>query len=156
MAPLPPTAVALCVMLLLAASCAAVARATAPARVHVATRPPAVVAAERVVVARRAAAAAAVGVVVLLATSWLVLAALAAAMVATWGRLLHDDRAAEERERVEGIAKWLEDLRDTLRGCLEFVAVAIDHRVAGGGVGAQRLFLIGRGARLDVRDGRAE
>ncbi len=116
MAPLPPTAVALCVMLLLAASCAAVARATAPARVHVATRPPAVVAAERVVVARRAAAAAAVGVVVLLATSWLVLAALAAAMVATWGRLLHDDRAAEERERVEGIAKWLEDLRDTLRG----------------------------------------
>ena len=30
--------------------------------------------------------------------------------------LLHDERADEERRRLEGIAKWLEDLRDTLRG----------------------------------------
>lgn len=54
--------------------------------------------------------------VVLLATRWVLLAALTAGMVAGWGRLLHDRRADVERERIEGIAKWLEDLRDTLRG----------------------------------------
>ncbi len=43
------------------------------------------------------------------------LALLAGALVVFWGRLLHDRRAAEERLRIEGIAKWLEDLRDTLR-----------------------------------------
>jgi hypothetical protein len=69
------------------------------------------------VVARgRVVAAVVVGFAVLLGTGWVLLAAVAGAMVALWGRLLHDDRADEERRRVEGIAKWLEDLRDTLRG----------------------------------------
>ena len=57
-----------------------------------------------------------VGCVVLGVTRWPVLAVVAGVLVVGWHRLLHDDRAAEERRRVEGIAKWLEDLRDTLRG----------------------------------------
>mgnify|MGYP007080180589 CR=1 FL=1 len=64
----------------------------------------------------RVAIAAAAGFLVLLATRWLMLALLVAAVVFSWKRLLHDQRADDERRRVEGIAKWLEDLRDTLRG----------------------------------------
>jgi len=58
----------------------------------------------------------ATGCTVLGITRWPVLAVVAGVLVAGWHRLLHDDHAAEERRRVEGIAKWLEDLRDTLRG----------------------------------------
>ena len=54
------------------------------------------------------------------------------------GRLLHDTRADDERRRVEGIAKWLEDLRDTLRGssmgaeeALEQVALRPPDAIAG-------------------------
>jgi hypothetical protein len=65
---------------------------------------------------RRIAAAAAVGFVVLLATRWVVLAVAAAVLTALWGRVLADRRAAEERARIDAIATWLEDLRDTLRG----------------------------------------
>ncbi|MEI7546458.1 MAG: hypothetical protein WCK21_00155 [Actinomycetota bacterium] len=65
---------------------------------------------------RRAVFGVAAGFVVLLATSWLLLALVVGAMTASWGRLLHDHRAEDERRRVEAIAKWLEDLRDTLRG----------------------------------------
>lgn len=64
----------------------------------------------------RVVAATLVGFAVLLGTGWFLLALVAGAMVAWWGRLLHDESADEERRRVEGIAKWLEDLRDTLRG----------------------------------------
>jgi fermentation-respiration switch protein FrsA (DUF1100 family) len=64
----------------------------------------------------RVAIGLAAGFLVLLATRWLTLAVLAGMLVVVWGRLLHDTRADEERHRVEGIAKWLEDLRDTLRG----------------------------------------
>jgi hypothetical protein len=64
----------------------------------------------------RVVAGAVAGFAVLLATGWLLLALFVGALVAMWGRLLHDRRADEERARIEGIAKWLEDLRDTLRG----------------------------------------
>ena len=64
----------------------------------------------------RPAVAVAAGFLVLLATRWVVLAAAASVLVWWWGRLVHDARAEEERLRLEGIAKWLEDLRDTLRG----------------------------------------
>ena len=64
----------------------------------------------------RVAIGATAGFVVLLATRWMLLGLLVAMMVTFWGRLLHDRRADLERERIEGIAKWLEDLRDTLRG----------------------------------------
>jgi hypothetical protein len=85
----------------------------------------------------RLAVGVAVGFVVLLATRWVLLAVLAAVMVALWGRLLHDRRADLERARIEGIAKWLEDLRDTLRGsssgaeeALEMVAVRPPDAIA--------------------------
>ncbi|MEZ5224264.1 MAG: hypothetical protein R2743_22450 [Ilumatobacteraceae bacterium] len=55
-------------------------------------------------------------VVVLVLTRWPVLALVAGALVAMWPQLLHDRRSDAERRHVEGIAKWLEDLRDTLRG----------------------------------------
>jgi hypothetical protein len=58
----------------------------------------------------------AVGVPVLAVTRWPVLALAAGLLAACWTRWLRDDAAADERRRVEGIAKWLEDLRDTLRG----------------------------------------
>ncbi|MEI8238074.1 MAG: hypothetical protein WCI22_01530 [Actinomycetota bacterium] len=64
----------------------------------------------------RLAVGVAVSFVVLLATRWVLLALLTGLLVAFWGRLLHDHRADLERERIEAIAKWLEDLRDTLRG----------------------------------------
>jgi len=64
---------------------------------------------------------------VLLATRWVLLALLAAAMTASWGRLLHDRRADDERRRLEGIAKWLEDLRDTLRGSSVGAEEALEH-----------------------------
>lgn len=64
---------------------------------------------------QRVIAGLATGAVVLLATRWIVLALGACGLVALWGRILHDRRADDERRRIEGIAKWLEDLRDTLR-----------------------------------------
>lgn len=63
----------------------------------------------------RLAVGGAAGVVVLLATRWVLLAALVGLLVVLWGRILHDHRADAERVRIEAIAKWLEDLRDTLR-----------------------------------------
>ncbi|HAP75804.1 MAG TPA: hypothetical protein DCR14_06940 [Acidimicrobiaceae bacterium] len=78
----------------------------------------------------RVAAGAAVAVLVLLATRWLALAVLAGGMATLWGRLLHDRRADEERRRVEGIAKWLEDLRDTLRGSAMGAEEALEHVAA--------------------------
>jgi hypothetical protein len=70
----------------------------------------------RTVDSRRAAIAVAVGFVVLLLTRWPLLALAAALTTALWRRVLRDERAEEERRRVEAIAKWLEDLRDALRG----------------------------------------
>lgn len=63
----------------------------------------------------RVAAAAATFVLVLLATRWVLLGVLAGVLVLWWDTLVHDRRADEERRRLEGIAKWLEDLRDLLR-----------------------------------------
>ena len=130
-APLPPSAVALAVIVLLGLALAAAARAFAPPPVRrPSTRPPALIAAERAERNRRTAMAAATAVIVLLATRWLVLAVLAAALVAMWGRLLHDRRADEERARLEGIAKWLEDLRDTLRGSAVAAEEALEQVAA--------------------------
>lgn len=130
-AALPPSAVALAVIVLLGLALASGARAFAvPAVSAPSMRPPALVAAERAERNRRSASAAATAVVVLLATRWLVLAVLAAALVAMWGRLLHDRRADEERERLEGIAKWLEDLRDTLRGSAVAAEEALEQVAA--------------------------
>jgi hypothetical protein len=105
----PPTAIALAVCLLLGAAAMAMswAFATTPRR-----KSSSVVS----VPGNRLAVGVASGFLALLATRWLLLSVLVAAMVMSWNRLLHDDRADDERRRLEGIAKWLEDLRDTLRG----------------------------------------
>lgn len=111
---IPPSAVAIGVCLLLGLALLAALRAFAPRRVSVATAStPSMLAG---ITGSRIAGGAAAGFVVLLATRWVMLALLVGLMVVSWGRLLHDTRADEERRRVEGIAKWLEDLRDTLRG----------------------------------------
>lgn len=75
----------------------------------------------------RVAVSAAAAFVTLLLTRWVLLAVFVGGLVLLWGRLLHDDRAADERARVEGIAKWLEDLRDTLRGSSMGAEEALEH-----------------------------
>lgn len=111
----PPSLVALGVAMLVLVAAAALGAATAPPRKSsvASASTPSIFSG---LGAQRIATGAAVGFVVLLATRWLVLALAAATLTALWGRLLRDERASEERERIEGIAKWLEDLRDTLRG----------------------------------------
>ncbi len=113
-AALPPTALALAVCLLLGGALLAVMRAAAPARA--AAPSSSVPSAMAGISGNRVAIGVAAGFLVLLATRWLMLALLAGFLVVAWGRLLHDTRADDERHRIEGIAKWLEDLRDTLRG----------------------------------------
>lgn len=147
-----PGLMAAAVIVLLAGALAAVKAAFDPPRPSIALRPPALVAAERAKAQRRVVLAAVTGVLVLLATSWPVLAVVAGALVVGWGRLLHDDRADEERRRIEGIAKWLEDLRDTLRGsavgaeeALEQVASRPPQSIAGA------LELFARRRRLGFR-----
>jgi hypothetical protein len=117
-AALPPTAIALAVCLLLGAAALAANRALArpPHSSDLAAAVTKAVPASTSVTGNRLAIAAAAGFLVLLSTRWLMLALLVGAMVFSWNRLLHDQRADDERRRVEGIAKWLEDLRDTLRG----------------------------------------
>lgn len=113
-ASLPPGVVALAVGLLLGSALLAVVRSAAPPRrVVAAASTPSVF---EGVGGNRLAVGAAAGALVLLATRWVLLAALVGLLVTFWGRLLHDSRADDERRRIEGIAKWLEDLRDTLRG----------------------------------------
>ena len=136
-ASLPPTAVAVAVCLLLAAAVASVlygARPRATSSMASASTPPVLSG----VSGNRVAAGMAAGVLVLFATRWLLLALTVAGMVIFWGALLHDTRAADERRRIEGIAKWLEDLRDTLRGsaigaeeALEQVALRPPTTIAG-------------------------
>jgi hypothetical protein len=110
---LPPTAVAVAVCLLLGGAACAAAQAVAPPRERPAAGSPSLLSG---VSGNRLVVALTVGVLVLLATRWPVLALVAALLVLSWRRLLHDTRADDERRHVEGIAKWLEDLRDTLRG----------------------------------------
>jgi hypothetical protein len=76
---------------------------------------------------RRMVAAALAGFVVLLTFRWLLLAAVAAALVLLWGRLVNDTRADDERRRLEAVALWLEHLRDTLRGSSMAAEHALEH-----------------------------
>lgn len=72
----------------------------------------------------------AVGVVTLLASRWVLLAVGLGALAAVWGRVMHDDRADQERRRLEAVAAWLEDLRDTLRGSSVGVEEALEQVAA--------------------------
>ena len=127
-AAVPPAAVAVAVSALLLFAFLAAAHAFSPppaAPAGTPTRHPL-----HDVGGNRLAAAAAAGVLVLLATRWLVLAVLVAGFVALWGRLLQNSDAELERQRIEGIAKWLEDLRDTLRGSAMGAEEALQHVAA--------------------------
>jgi hypothetical protein len=71
--------------------------------------------------------AAVVAFLVLLATRWVGAAGAAGALVIGWDRLLRDHHADDERRRIDAIAKWLEDLRDTLRGSSMGAEEALEH-----------------------------
>lgn len=107
--------VALVVSLLLAGAAAAMQRALRPdppvALGSTASTPRALSGLGR----GRLIGAAVAAFLVLMASRWVLLALLVGAMVALWGRILHDQRSDLERQRVEAIGKWLEDLRDSLR-----------------------------------------
>lgn len=68
---------------------------------------------------RRLLAGLAVGLVVLVVTRWVVLAVVGGLLVAFWDRILGG--AKEERRaivRAEGLAAWIESLRDTVAGAV--------------------------------------
>ena len=75
----------------------------------------------------RYAPAAAIFVAVLFLTRWPVLALVSAALAIAWPRLLRGDDADTRRDTLEGIARWLEDLRDTLRGSALTIDDALEH-----------------------------
>ncbi len=117
LAVVPTPAVTLMTMVLVAAAIACAATALRPVstpRLRGSSTPGRTSLAD--VGATRLVAAALVALAVLALTRWVVLAVVAFLLVVAWHRLLRDERAEAERARVEGIAKWLEDLRDTLRG----------------------------------------
>lgn len=113
-------AVTLLVCVLVAAAAACVLHATTPAPADRPSRPP-TVPTDRLVLAAVAA------FLVLLATRWVGAAVAAGALVIGWDRLFHDHRADDERRKIDAIAKWLEDLRDTLRGSSIGAEEALEH-----------------------------
>ncbi|MBI4933160.1 MAG: hypothetical protein HY828_04735 [Actinobacteria bacterium] len=127
MTALPAAGVALVVCLLLAASIVVGSRAFAPTTSTPQASTPSMLDG---LGGGRVAVSIAAGFITLLLTRWVLLAVFVGGLVLLWGRLLHDDRAAEERARVEGIAKWLEDLRDTLRGSSMGAEEALEHVAA--------------------------
>lgn len=116
-AAVPTPAVALVTMVLVAAAVACASTAFRPAPVRrTRTSPSPDRSSILDVDPTRLVAAVFVALAVLALTRWVVLTVVAFVLVVAWHRLLRDERAEAERARVEGIAKWLEDLRDTLRG----------------------------------------
>ena len=113
----PVTAVALAAMLLVAGAFACVALAARPPSATAEASSLGAGARRGVGVERgRVWRGVVVGAAVLVVTGWPVLAVVAGVLAASWSELLRDRAADDERRRIEGIAKWLEDLRDTLRG----------------------------------------
>lgn len=118
-------AVSLAVCALVAGAAACVMYATTPAVPGTGTTRPA--GAVRSIPTERLVAAVVVGFVVLLATQWIAATIAAGALVLGWDVLLHDQRADDDRRRIDAIAKWLEDLRDTLRGSSVGAEEALEH-----------------------------
>ena len=127
LAVVPAAAVGLVVALLLGGAAAALWKAVAPPQVVAAAGSASTPSALAGIGHRRLVTGAVAAFVVLLATRWLLLSLLAGGLVVFWGRLVHDDRAEHERLRVEAIARWLEDLRDTLRGSSMAAEHALEH-----------------------------
>ncbi len=115
MSAVPTPAIVLATMALVGGAAASLRLAWSTSRRTTTGRPPRVRSAAPAPRTRLGIALAA-GFVVLLATRWVVLALATTGLVLSWGRVVHDRRADEERRRIEAIAKWLEDLRDVLRG----------------------------------------
>ena len=115
-AAVPTTAVALMAMLLVVAAISCAYLATRPSPARPSAHRIAVRGALDGVDTIRIVIATAIAVGVAVVTHWLVLSIVAGVLSIAWRRLLRDERAEAERAHVEGIAKWLEDLRDTLRG----------------------------------------
>ncbi len=115
-AAVPTATVALMAMLLVVAAISCVHLATRPSSVRPSAHRTAARRALDGVDTTRIVIASAIAVVVAVVTHWLVLSIVAGVLSIAWRRLLRDERAEAERAHVEGIAKWLEDLRDTLRG----------------------------------------
>ena len=67
-----------------------------------------------------------VAVVVLVTTRWPVAAGAAVALTVGWSALFPKDSAAQ-RSKLEGVAKWMEDLRDLQRGSSLDLAETLDH-----------------------------
>ncbi|MFM7686865.1 MAG: type II secretion system F family protein [Actinomycetota bacterium] len=123
----PAAVVGLAVALLLGGAAAALWKAVAPPQMVAAAGSASTPSALAGIGHRRLVMGAVAAFVVLLATRWLLLSLLAGGLVVFWGRLVHDDRAEHERLRVEAIARWLEDLRDTLRGSSMAAEHALEH-----------------------------
>lgn len=73
------------------------------------------------------AVAAAAGIGVLVVTRWVVAAVATAVLVLVWSGLFQSVGATRERQRVDAIAKWLEDLRDLQRGSNLDLVQALDR-----------------------------
>lgn len=112
----PVASVVMMLTILVAGALAALGTAFRPAKVRAAGASASTPSALSGLGGQRLAVGAVTGFVVLLASRWILLAVAAAVLTIGWGRILRDSRADDERRRIEGIAKWLEDLRDTLRG----------------------------------------
>ncbi len=134
----PTASVALMAMLLVAAAITCAIVAVRPTAIHpTATRPtPTRLSARRGNVApgvltgvdtTRLLIGSVIALVALVVTHWPVLAVVAGVLSIAWNRLLRDERSEAERARVEGIAKWLEDLRDTLRGSSVGIEEALEQ-----------------------------
>ncbi|MCB1002328.1 MAG: hypothetical protein KDB40_23750 [Acidimicrobiales bacterium] len=115
-AAVPTVAVAFAAMVLVAAAIVALTVSFRPAEAAARHASPAPTWQRPDIAPTRLAAGVTTAVAVLVLTRWPVLALVAGALIAMWPQLLHDRRSDAERRHVEGIAKWLEDLRDTLRG----------------------------------------
>lgn len=64
----------------------------------------------------RVAAGAVIGLLVAFLSGWVLAGVGAAVLVVVWGRVFRAKEATAERRRLEALAKWLEDLRDLVRG----------------------------------------
>ncbi|MBI9115328.1 type II secretion system F family protein [Sanguibacter suaedae] len=83
------------------------------------TRPAAGLSAGLERLGRLGVAALLAGLVVLVLTRWVVVALAAAALVLAWPALFGGGRAEREAtQRVEGLAAWIESLRDTIAGAV--------------------------------------
>jgi hypothetical protein len=64
----------------------------------------------------RGVTAVVVGFLVVALTQWFIAGVMCGVLVYSWGRVFRSTIATADRVRLEAIAKWLEDLRDVVRG----------------------------------------